>query len=215
MVETRKDEGFVIDLTEILNSVKDNLALEDYFYLKEYKERKHYITDCIDSDTVDDVCKAILQYNKDDAAIEPNERRPIILYLDTPGGEVTAGMKLIDVIQASQTPVHIVNLGTCYSMGFLIYIVGHKRFASKNATFLMHDGSIDIGGSTSKTRDYIAFNDIIESRTKELVVSSTSITPELYDEKYRREWYMFADEAKELGVVDEILGIDCGIGDII
>lgn len=215
MVETRKDEGFVIDLTEILNSVKDNLALEDYFYLKEYKERKHYITDCIESCSVDDVCKAIMQYNKDDAAIEPNERKPIILYLDTPGGEVTAGMKLIDVIQASLTPVHIVNLGTCYSMGFLIYIVGHKRFASKNATFLMHDGSIDIGGSTSKTRDYIAFNDVIEARTKELVVANTSITPELYDEKYRREWYMFADEAKELGVVDEILGVDCGIGDII
>ena len=215
MVETRKDEGFVIDLTEILNSVKDNLALEDYFYLKEYKERKHYITDCIESCSVDDVCKAIMQYNKDDAAIEPNERKPIILYLDTPGGEVTAGMKLIDVIQASLTPVHIVNLGTCYSMGFLIYIVGHKRFASKNSTFLMHDGSIDIGGSTSKTRDYIAFNDVIEARTKELVVANTSITPELYDEKYRREWYMFADEAKELGVVDEILGVDCGIGDII
>lgn len=215
MVETRKDEGFVIDLTEILNSVKDNLDLDDYFYLKEYNERKHYITDCIESCSVEDVCKAILQYNKDDAAIPPEERQPIILYLDTPGGEVTAGMKLIDVIQASVTPVHIVNLGTCYSMGFLIYIVGHKRFASKNATFLMHDGSIDIGGSTSKTRDYIAFNDMIEARTKNLVISSTNITPELYDEKYRREWYMFADEAKELGIVDSILGVDCGIADII
>ena len=215
MVETRKDEGFVIDLTEILNSVKDNLDLDDYFYLKEYNERKHYITDCIESCSVEDVCKAILQYNKNDAAIPPEERQPIILYLDTPGGEVTAGMKLIDVIQASVTPVHIVNLGTCYSMGFLIYIVGHKRFASKNATFLMHDGSIDIGGSTSKTRDYIAFNDKIEARTKDLVVSSTNITPELYDEKYRREWYMFADEAKELGIVDSILGVDCGIADII
>lgn len=215
MNEVRKDDEFIIDLSDIVSEIKGNLGLDDYFYLKEYSERKHYITDVIDSTSVEDTCKAILQYNKEDAGLDRESRKPIMIYLDTPGGEVTAGMKLIDIIQASKTPVYIVNLGTCYSMGFLIYVVGHKRFASRNATFLMHDGSIEIGGSSSKTRDYIAFNDLVEERTKSLVLAMTSISSELYDEKFRKEWYMFAQEAKELGIVDSIIGEDCEIEDVI
>lgn len=215
MNEVRKDDEFIIDLSDIVSEIKGNLGLDDYFYLKEYSERKHYITDVIDSTSVEDACKAILQYNKEDAGLDRESRKPIMIYLDTPGGEVTAGMKLIDIIQASKTPVYIVNLGTCYSMGFLIYVVGHKRFASRNATFLMHDGSIEIGGSSSKTRDYIAFNDLVEERTKSLVLAMTSISSELYDEKFRKEWYMFAQEAKELGIVDSIIGEDCEIEDVI
>lgn len=215
MNEVRKDDEFIIDLSDIVSEIKGNLGLDDYFYLKEYSERKHYITDVIDSTSVEDTCKAILQYNKEDAGLDRESRKPIMIYLDTPGGDVTAGMKLIDIIQASKTPVYIVNLGTCYSMGFLIYVVGHKRFASRNATFLMHDGSIEIGGSSSKTRDYIAFNDLVEERTKSLVLAMTSISSELYDEKFRKEWYMFAQEAKELGIVDSIIGEDCEIEDVI
>lgn len=217
MNEVRKSDELTFDLSDIISGIKGNLDLDDYFYLKEYSERKHYITDVIDSTSVEDACKAILQYNKEDAAagLDKDARKPVMIYLDTPGGEVTAGMKLIDIIQSSKTPVYIVNLGTCYSMGFLIYIVGHKRFASRNATFLMHDGSIEIGGSSSKTRDYIAFNDMLEERTKALVTSTTTISSELYDEKFRKEWYMFAQEAKELGIVDYIVGYDCEIEDIL
>lgn len=210
-----REPDLIIDLSDIAGNAKKNISLDDYFYIKEYQDRKHFLTDVVDSVTIDDICKAIMQYNKDDYGLEPEQRKPITLYLDTPGGEVTAGLKLIDMIQSSKTPVHIVNTGCCYSMGFMIYVVGHRRVASRNATFLMHDGSIDASGTTSKTRDLIEFNDRVDERLKHIVLASTKIPAELYEEKSRKEWYMFADEAKALGVVDEILMVDCEIDDII
>lgn len=206
---------FVIDISDALGSAKAGMGLDDYFYLKEYQERKHFITDGIDAVSTDDLCKAIIQYNKDDYGLEPEERRPILIYLDTPGGDVAAGLRVIDIIRASKTPVYIINLGICYSMGFMIYIAGHKRFSSRNATFLMHDGSVSASGSASKTRDLMLFNERIDGRLRDLVLQFTKITPEMYDAKLRTEWYMFADEAKELGVVDSILCVDCDIDDIV
>lgn len=210
-----REPDLVIDLSDIAGSVKKNVGLDDYFYIKEYRERKQFLTDTIDSMSVEDVCKAIMQYNKDDYGLDPEQRKPITLYLDTPGGEVSAGLKLIDTIQASKTPVHIVNMGSCFSMGFMIYVAGHRRVASRNAIFLMHDGSIDASGTTSKTRDLMEFSDRLDGRLKNLVLAMTKIPAELYDEKARKEWYMFAEEAKELGVVDEIIGVDCEMDDVI
>lgn len=212
--KSRECEDFVIDISDAIQNVKKGMSIDDLFYLKEYQDRKHYITDMIDAVSTEDLCKAIIQYNKEDKDIDPNERKPITIYLDTPGGDVSAGLKVIDLIQCSKTPIHIVNLGVCYSMGFMIYIVGHKRIASRHATFLMHDGSVSASGSASKTRDLMEFNDRVDNRLKDIVVSSTKISSDLYDSKFRTEWYMFADEAKELGVVDEIITVDCDIEDI-
>lgn len=204
-----------ITLNDVLTSLKENITLEDFYCLKDYQERKYSLTDGIDAFSVEDICKRILQYNSDDKELAPDERKPVILYLDTLGGDVTEGLRLIDVIRASVTPVYVVNLGTCYSMGFWIYIAGHKRIASKNATFLIHDGSTSVCDSASKTRDYIAFFERVDDRLKEMAISLTKIPSDVYDQNMRKEWYMFSDEAKELGVVDAIIGVDCGINEIV
>lgn len=211
----RSDDTYIFDFSAMLNSQQPSLDLSDIFYMQEYAKRKQFLTAEINSGSVEDVCKAIMHYNEEDKGVDHAQRKPILLYLDTFGGETTAGFKLIDVIQSSKTPVYVINQCTCYSMGFLIYIVGHKRFASKSATFLMHDGSIQLGDSGSKTRDYMRFNEEVEKRTKDMVLEKTDITAEMYDSKMREEWYMFADEAKELGIVDSIIGVDCELDDVI
>lgn len=211
----KSEDTYIFDFSAMLNSQQPSLDLSDIFYMQEYAKRKQFLTAEINSGSVEDVCKAIMHYNEEDKGVDPAQRKPILLYLDTFGGETTAGFKLIDVIQSSKTPVYVINQCTCYSMGFLIYIVGHKRFASKSATFLMHDGSIQLGDSGSKTRDYMRFNEEVEKRTKDMVLEKTGITAEMYDSKMREEWYMFADEAKELGIVDSIIGVDCELDDVI
>lgn len=211
----KSEDTYIFDFSAMLNSQQPSLDLSDIFYMQEYAKRKQFLTAEINSGSVEDVCKAIMHYNEEDKGVDPAKRKPILLYLDTFGGETTAGFKLIDVIQSSKTPVYVINQCTCYSMGFLIYIVGHKRFASKSATFLMHDGSIQLGDSGSKTRDYMRFNEEVEKRTKDMVLEKTGITAEMYDSKMREEWYMFADEAKELGIVDSIIGVDCELDDVI
>ena len=189
--------------------------IDEYFYISDVRDRKLYFNQDVSSDTVYGIVRNIFQYNADDKGIPVEERKPIILYLTSNGGDVDAGFELISVIKASKTPVYTVNLGYQYSMGFLIGLAGHKRFAVKTAKFLMHDGSSFAWDSSAKLQDRMEFQKKVDERIKDYVIENSSITSKEYDKKFRVEWYMFADEAKEKGVTDYIIGEDCDIDEII
>ena len=192
-----------------------NGLVEDIFYLKDLKQRKLFIAANISQETVEDAVRHIMQFNREDADITAEERKPIILYVSSNGGDVDAGFELIDVIMNSKTPVYTINLGYQYSMGFLIGLAGHKRYAMPNAKFLLHDGSNFVFDSGAKAQDRMEFNKKMESRIKDYILPRSKLTTEEYDSKYRIEWYMFSDEAKEKGFVDFIIGVDCGLDEIV
>lgn len=195
--------------------IADAGMVEEMFYLQDLKQRKLFLNDGISQETVAEVVKHILQFNCEDKGVSVADRKPILLYVVSNGGEVDAGYELIDVIQNSKTPVYTINLGYQYSMGFLIGLAGHKRYATKNAKFLHHDGSNYVYDSGAKVQDRIRFDARVEERTKEYVLSRSNLTPEEYDAKFRVEWYMFADEAKERGFCDYIIGEDCDLDEVI
>lgn len=213
MTKERERNYFNVDI-----DIKDTplaLDIEDVFYIKDLKQRKLYINSVICSESVIDAIHHILQYNAEDVGIPIDQRKPILLYLTTNGGNVEAGWQLIDVIMSSDTPVYTINTGYWYSMGFLIGLAGHKRFATKNARFLMHDGSNFVIDSSSKVKDQIEFQKRMDDRTKKFVLNKSNIDEKEYDEKLRVEWYMFADEAKGRGVIDSIIGEDCSISEVV
>lgn len=210
-----KRKGYYDIEFDIEKTLADGGAVEEFFYLKDLKQRKLFLNADIDQFSVSDIIRHIMQINKEDKEIEPSERKPILLYITSNGGEVDSGFELIDVISNSITPVHTINLGYQYSMGFLIGLAGHKRFATRNAKFLMHDGSNFIYNSGTKAQDQMEFNKRVEERIKKYILSRSSLTNEEYDSKLRVEWYLFAEEAKAKGFVDYILGEDCDINDII
>lgn len=189
--------------------------VEDLFHLQDLQNRKLYLNEGISQMSVAEIVKSILRYNEEDKGIAQEERKPILLYVVSEGGEVDSGFELIDAIQFSKTPVYTINLGYQYSMGFLIGLAGHKRYAAKNAKFLMHDGSNFVYNSGAKAQDQMRFNSRVEERIKEYILSRGNLTSEEYDAKLRVEWYMFADEAKERGFVDYIIGVDCDIDEVI
>lgn len=189
--------------------------VDEMFRLQDLKSRKLFLNENISQDSVHEVVKHILQYNSDDRGIAIDERKPILLYVVSNGGSVAAGYELIDAIMNSKTPVYTINLGYQYSMGFLIGLAGHKRFATQNATFLMHDGSNFVYDSGAKVQDRMKFDMRLEERTKAYILSRGNLTSEEYDSKFRVEWYMFADEAKERGFVDYIIGVDCDMDEVI
>lgn len=206
----RKENGyFAIELDEKPSTV------DEAFYLKDLAQRKLFLEAEIDAFSVADVIHHIYQFNAEDREIPKEERRPVILYIFSPGGDVDAGFALIDAIEASETPVHTVNIGMQYSMAFLIGLAGHKRYATKNAKFLMHDGSSFAMGTTSKLQDQMAFQSRVEERVKAYVLSHSRLTEEEYRDKYRVEWYMFADEAKRYGFTDCIVGEDCPVDEVV
>lgn len=193
----------------------ENALLDECFRLKDLQSRKLYLNSGVDLCSIEDVVKHIIRYNVEDKGVPIEDRKPIKLYITSPGGDVYAGFELIDVIENSKTPVHTINMGYQFSMGFLLGLSGHKRFATKHSKFLWHDGFSGTMNSTAKVRDEMEFQNRSEERIRQYILDHTKIDPELYDSKLRVEWYMFADEAKELGVVDYIVGIDCDMDEII
>lgn len=193
----------------------DNGMIEECFRLKDLQARKLFLNDEISFASVDDIVKHIFRYNAEDKEIPADGRDPIYLYVNSVGGDVYAGLYLIDAIKNSKTPVYTINMGIWFSMGFVIGLSGHKRFATKHSKFLWHDGMTGGMNSSSKFRDTVEFQNRQEDEIRNFVLDNTKITAELYDSKSRMEWYMFASEAKELGVIDFVVGEDCTIDEII
>ena len=210
-----KTKGYYDITVELDETMISGGLIDDLFYIKDLKQRKLFLASEIEQLSIGDIVKHILQFNTEDKGIALEERKPIILYITSNGGDVDAGFELIDVILNSKTPVYTVNLGYQYSMGFLIGLAGHKRYASKNAKFLMHDGSNFILNSGAKAQDQMEFQKRVEQRIKQYVISRSNITEEDYDSKLRVEWYLFADEAKDKGFCDFIIGEDCDIDEVI
>ena len=203
---------FDVDIEKVLVSCG---MVDEVFYLTDLKQRKLFLNTDVCPESVEDLVKHILQYNREDNGIDVTNRKPILLYVSSNGGEVDAGFELIDTIMMSKTPVYTINLGYQYSMGFLIGLAGHKRFATRNAKYLMHDGSNFIYNSGAKAQDQMEFNKRVEDRVKQYILSRSSLSSDEYDSKLRVEWYLFSDEAKEKGFVDYIIGEDCDIDEIV
>ena len=211
----KKEQTGYYDIEIDVEKLMSEGMIEDAFYLQDLKQRKLFLNMDIDQCSISDIVKHIMQFNKEDRGIPADERKPILLYLVSNGGEVDSGFELVDAIEFSKTPVYTINLGYWYSMGLLIGLAGHKRYATKNAKFLMHDGSNFVYNSGAKAQDQMEFNRKVEERVKQYIIDHTHMTSEEYDSKLRVEWYFFADEAKAKGFTDYIIGEDCDIDDII
>lgn len=91
------------------------------------------------------------------------------------------------------------------SMAFHIFANCHKRFATRSAILLNHEGVDGMCTHPSKLRDYMEFSNKMNGRLNQYLCERTSLTMEQLCENERVESYMFADEAKEKGLVDVIV----------
>ena len=155
---------------------------------------------------IGEVMEMILYYNREDIGKPIEEREPIRLYINSPGGDLTEGFALISVIEASKTPVYTINFGQLSSMSFLIGITGAKRYSLKYTPFLLHDGSSFVGGSTGKVQDRVEFDTRYgEEVIKPHVLSHGKMTSEEYDSHRRDEFYMLPKDALAYVFTDEIV----------
>nr|DAH68978.1 MAG TPA: hypothetical protein [Caudoviricetes sp.] len=207
-------------MSDYLNNLLLEVCEDDNMYTIQTKQhlaqRKIILNDVVDEDVVRNITLNIFQWNKEDKDIPIEKRKPIWLYLNSPGGDVTEGLNVIDVIKASQTPVYTVCFATCASMAFHIFIAGHKRYCFKNSILLIHDGEVSISNSSSKAKDTMKFIESLDERVKQHILENTKITSEFYESIYDTEYYLFAnDKGKELGCVDYIIGEDVPLSTIL
>lgn len=158
------------------------------------------ITDCMI-----DVPLYIINWNKEDADVPIEERKPIKIFINTNGGDLSVTMLTASVIALSKTPVITIGMGRAYSGGALLLMSGHKRLIFDSTSVLIHDGSSGAIGDTGKVLDSLEFTKDSEDRVIQFILSHTRISSELMKENYRRDWYMFSEDAIYYGVADKII----------
>jgi len=186
-----------------------NLRLPDpqlVEYYERLKERKIYLNGLINDDFVD-YYHNIIKWNKEDESsnIPIEDRIPIKIYINSDGGSLEAVMAICDIIKISKTPVYTIGLSKCNSSGCLLLLAGQKRYLLKDCTVLIHDGYTSAGGTTGKMIDTAEFLKITEIHVKEYILSNSTITEKEYDANYRKDWWMFADEAVSYHIADLVV----------
>jgi ATP-dependent Clp protease protease subunit len=197
--------------------LKITTTAEEYRMLEDLKERRLYLYREIEplgyeetsnehASTATNVIHAILDFNREDMNVPVSDRKPIKLFINSPGGEIEDGLPIIAAIELSKTPVYTINLGRWCSMAFLIGITGHKRFALPYTTFLLHEGQSFVGGASNKVEDRVAFDKRIEKEViKPHVLRHSKMKEYEYDALARVEYYLLPPDAKERGFIDEIV----------
>ena len=136
-----------------------------------------------------------------------NPSKDISFYINSPGGVVSAGLAIYDTMQYIRSPVSTVCIGQAASMGSLLLAAGakDKRYALPNARIMVHQPS---GGAQGQATDIeIQAREILtlRKRLNDIYVHHTGQPIEAIERRLERDSYMSAMEAKEFGIVDEVV----------
>ncbi|KAK1390253.1 ATP-dependent Clp protease proteolytic subunit [Heracleum sosnowskyi] len=165
------------------------------------KERIVYINGPISDDTSHVVVAQLLFLESE------NPSKPIHMYINSPGGAVTAGLAIYDTMQYIRSPISTICIGQAASMGSLLLAAGAKgeRRSLPNARVMIHQPS---GGYSGQAKD-------ITIHTKEIVriwdalnalyVKHTGQPIDVIQKNMDRDYFMTPQEAKEFGIIDEVV----------
>jgi ATP-dependent Clp protease protease subunit len=136
-----------------------------------------------------------------------NPGRDIFLYINSPGGSVSAGLAIYDTMQYLTSPVNTICMGMAASMGCFLLAGGRKgkRMALPHSRIMMHQPS---GGAQGTAADIeIQAKEILYLRKKmhDLMSKHTGISSEQIERDFDRDKYMSAEEAKDYGLIDQII----------
>ena len=134
-------------------------------------------------------------------------KKDIQLYLNTPGGSVTAGLAIYDTMQYVKSPVSTVCVGLAGSMGATLLAAGAKgkRFALPNSEILLHQ--VAGGASGAAIEIEITAKQIIKIKEKlnKILAKHTGQPLEKIEKDTDRDFYLSAEEAREYGIIDEVI----------
>lgn len=194
-------EFFEIDLDLNKNSIWDK------FYYEDVKDRNLMLNADIDETAIELINAHIRRFNSQDRNIPVEDRKPIKIFINSYGGSVYDGFGAVGAIVTSKTPVYTYVEGHCMSMGFAIFMAGHKRFALPYSTFMYHEVSTGVRGKNQEIERVAIENKRIQKMYDDLITKDTKVKQSTLTTKRKNmsDWYFGAEEALELGVCHEII----------
>ena len=188
-------------LSPTASSGLGGLSLTDSVFERLLRERIIFLGTQVDDEIANRLCAQILLL----AAEDPT--KDIHLYINSPGGSVSAGMAIFDTMQIAECDVATYAMGLAASMGQFLLAAGTKgkRHALPHARIMMHQGSAGIGGTAAD----IAIQAELYASTKvemnQLIAEFTGQTVEKIEADSDRDMWFTAEQAKDYGIVDHII----------
>lgn len=136
-----------------------------------------------------------------------NPKKEISMYINSPGGVVSSGLSIYDTMQFVRPPVSTVVIGQAASMGAILAAGGKKgmRFSLPNSNLMVHQPSGGYQGQATDILIHAEHTKNLKRRLNQILVSHTGQTIEAVEEALERDNFMDAEQAKDWGLVDEIV----------
>lgn len=190
-IETEDNEQQPQDKIEVL--------ISDFMTVVDMKKKNKFNTKNLFEELED----SIDTYNSESSL----DRNPIEIYISSCGGSIYDALSFIDYVGLIKTPIHTIAMGKCMSAGTLMLIAGDRKFATQNSTILIHQMSAGtIGSFQTMIEDMIEFQRL-QDLVNEIIMTYTKVTEDLLQQiqESKYDYYMDALEAKDLGIIDEII----------
>ena len=175
-------------------------GLDDHIYNRLLKERIIFLGSEVRDENANAICAQLLLL----AAEDPE--KDIWLYINSPGGSVTAGMAIFDTMQWVPNDVATVAMGLAASMGQFLLCAGTKgkRYALPNSRIMMHQPSGGLGGTASDIRIQAEQSLHIKATMQKLIAEHTGQTLEQIEADSDRDRWFTAEQAQVYGLIDHV-----------
>ncbi|GCL42024.1 ATP-dependent Clp protease proteolytic subunit [Anabaena sp. FACHB-1250] len=179
------------------SSYEQWIDLEDRLF----RERIIFLTEEVDDGIANAIVAYLLYLDSED------QSKPIYLYINSPGGSVTAGLAIYDTMQHIKSEVVTICVGLAASMGSFLLAAGTKgkRMALPHSRIMIHQPS---GGTRGQASDIeIEAREILRLRHQlnQIYVDKTGQTLEKIEKDMNRDFFMSAQEAQEYGLIDRVI----------
>ena len=184
-----------------MNSSSTGMNLSDSVYERLLRERIIFLGTQVDDEIANKLCAQILLLSAEDPT------RDISLYINSPGGSVTAGMAIYDTMKYSPCDIATYGMGLAASMGQFLLSGGTKgkRYALPHARIMMHQPSAGVGGTAADIAIQAEQFAATKREMAELIAEHTGQTFEQITKDSDRDRWMTAQQAKDYGIVDHVI----------
>ncbi|MEO6607297.1 MAG: ATP-dependent Clp protease proteolytic subunit [Aestuariivirga sp.] len=165
------------------------------------RERIIFLNSAVDDQVAASICMQLLFLEAE------NPKKEISMYINSPGGSVTAGMAIYDTMQFIRPVISTTVMGQAASMGSLLLTAGHKdlRFALPHSSVMVHQPSGGFQGQVTDIMIHARNVEQMKRRLNEIYVKHTGRTIKEIEDALERDNFLTAEEAVKFGLIDKIL----------
>lgn len=173
-----------------LPSPLENLQLPDLALVTYYDNAINHRCFWIDYDideTLLELARNIIAINRQDNGVPVEQRKPIVIWVFSYGGDLDSTFSFLDICALSQTPIITINAGISMSAGLLILLAGHKRYCLPRSQALIHTGSLSgLSGTYEQTEAYMNTYKKSVEVMQEFVLNRTRIDKKEFSKKKQK-----------------------------